>query len=124
VGIRASEPSSSGHPPVPSTKFIDLTTPLRYPKLMQVTLQYAAEHLAELASAARRGEEVEIAQPDEPPIKLVVSTSAPFTPKPGRRILGAGRGEMVVPSEAEWQAMDEELEQLINGSPLYPAEEE
>ena len=49
---------------------------------MQVSLQYAAEHLAELASAARRGEEVEIAQPDEPPIKLVVSTSAPFTPKP------------------------------------------
>jgi len=91
---------------------------------MQVTLQYAAEHLAELASAARRGEEVEIAQPDQPPIKLVVSTSAPYTPKTGRRILGAGRGEMVVPSEAEWQAMDEELERLINDSPLYPAEEE
>jgi antitoxin (DNA-binding transcriptional repressor) of toxin-antitoxin stability system len=91
---------------------------------MQVTLQYAAEHLAELASAARRGEEVEIAQPDEPTLKLVVSASSTFTPKPGRRILGAGRGEMVVPSEEEWQAMDKELEQLINGSPLYPAEEE
>jgi antitoxin (DNA-binding transcriptional repressor) of toxin-antitoxin stability system len=37
---------------------------------MQVSLQYAAEHLAELASAARRGEEVEIAQPDEPPLIL------------------------------------------------------
>jgi len=91
---------------------------------MQVTLQYAAEHLAELASAARRGEEVEIAQPDEPTLRLVVSKSATFTPKPGRRTLGAGRGEMMVPSEAEWQSMDEELERLINDSPLYPTEEE
>ncbi len=91
---------------------------------MQVSLEYAAQHLAELASAARRGEEVEIAQPDEPSVKLIVSTPAPFTPQPGRRILGAGRGEMVVPSEAEWQAMDEELEQLIHGSPLFPTEVE
>jgi antitoxin (DNA-binding transcriptional repressor) of toxin-antitoxin stability system len=89
---------------------------------MQVSLQYAAEHLAELASAARRGEEIEIAQPDEPPIKLVVSTSPSFAAKSGRRILGAGRGEMIVPSEAEWQAMDEELASLMNNSPLFPAE--
>jgi antitoxin (DNA-binding transcriptional repressor) of toxin-antitoxin stability system len=85
---------------------------------MQVSLQYAAEHLAELASAARRGEEVEIAQPDQPPIKLVVSSPAPFTPKPGKRILGAGRGEMVVPSWEEWKAMDKELEREINDAPL------
>ena len=67
---------------------------------MQVTLQYAAEHLAELASAARRGEEVEIAQPDEPTLKLVVSTPSPFTPKPGRRILGTGSQRTLVAGRA------------------------
>jgi len=81
---------------------------------MQVTLQYAAEHLAELASAARRGEEVEIAQTDQPSIKLVVSSPAPFTPKPGERILDTGRGKMMVPSWEEWKAMDKELEREIN----------
>lgn len=82
---------------------------------MQVTLQYAAEHLAELASAARRGEEIEIAQPDEPTIKLVVSRPSPPKAKSGRRVLGAGRGEMVVPSWEEWKAMDEELAREVNG---------
>jgi len=85
---------------------------------MQVTLQYAAEHLAEIASAARRGEEVEIAQPDEAPIKLVVSTTASFTPKPGRRILGEGRGKMIVPTWEEWKAMDEEIEREMCDAPF------
>jgi hypothetical protein len=48
-------------------------------------------------------------------------------PKPvlvdGRRVLGAGRGEMRIPSEEEWRAMDLELEALMNNSPLFPEEE-
>jgi antitoxin (DNA-binding transcriptional repressor) of toxin-antitoxin stability system len=90
---------------------------------MQVSLQYAAEHLAELASAARRGEEVEIAQPDEPPLELVVSTSGSFTPNPGRRILGAGRGKMIVPTWEEWKAMDEEIEREMCDAPFISSGE-
>jgi antitoxin (DNA-binding transcriptional repressor) of toxin-antitoxin stability system len=105
------------------SKPIDPTTPLRYPEIMKVSAQYAEVHFADLLTLASSGEEVEIAQPGKPNIKLVVSSSTPFQPKSGRRILGAGRGEMVVPSEAEWQKMDEELANLINDSPLFPAED-
>jgi antitoxin (DNA-binding transcriptional repressor) of toxin-antitoxin stability system len=90
---------------------------------MKVNVQYAETHFAELASSAARGEEVEIAQPDGPTLKLVVSPP-PAAPakKAGKRILGAGVGEMIVPSFEEWQAMDNDLAQLINDSPLFPAE--
>ena len=79
---------------------------------MQVSLQYAAEHLAELASAARRGEEVEIAQPDEPP--LVLAPRAPIqksTPsgRPRRELLGAWEGLVTAPTEAEWRAIKREF---------------
>jgi hypothetical protein len=40
----------------------------------------------------------------------------------GPRILGAGRGEMRVPSDEEWRAMDKQLERLMNDSPLFPDE--
>ncbi len=40
---------------------------------MQVTLQYAAEHFEELASVAGSGEEVKIARPEMPPLKLSVT---------------------------------------------------
>jgi antitoxin (DNA-binding transcriptional repressor) of toxin-antitoxin stability system len=112
-------PLRRGFPPHP--KFIDHHHPPRYPELLQVTLQYAAEHLAELTSAARRGEEVEIAQPDEPPIKLVVSTHAPRKPK-SPRVLGAGVVEMTVPSCDEWKAVDKELEREANKAPLVSGE--
>jgi antitoxin (DNA-binding transcriptional repressor) of toxin-antitoxin stability system len=85
---------------------------------MKVSAQYAEAHFADILNAAYNGEEVEIALPDKPPLKLVVSTSSAFTPKPGRRILGAGRGEMVVPSWEEWKAMDNDLEREINEAPL------
>jgi antitoxin (DNA-binding transcriptional repressor) of toxin-antitoxin stability system len=41
---------------------------------MQVSLQYAAENLADLASAIDSGEEVEISRPEKPPLKLTIST--------------------------------------------------
>jgi antitoxin (DNA-binding transcriptional repressor) of toxin-antitoxin stability system len=97
---------------------------LHYLQAIQVSLQYAAEHLADLASAALRGEDVEIAQPDQPSVKLVVSGLQPNPAKTGRRILGAGRGEMTLPSEEEWSAMDKEIEQLFTNSRLFPDETE
>jgi antitoxin (DNA-binding transcriptional repressor) of toxin-antitoxin stability system len=89
---------------------------------MQVNLKYAEEHFADLASAVDSGQEVEIARPDKPTLKLVVSNAPSDAKKPGKRILGAGRGELRVPSVEEWKAMDKELEHQMNDSPLFPPE--
>jgi hypothetical protein len=53
----------SAHP----AKFIDPTTPLRYPKPMKVSAQYADEHFAHILNAASGGEDVEIAVPTGQP---------------------------------------------------------
>jgi antitoxin (DNA-binding transcriptional repressor) of toxin-antitoxin stability system len=87
---------------------------------MQVTLQYAIEHLDELASAADNGEDVEIARPEKPSLKLVVSERVPGERPHGPRILGALRGQMVVPTEEEWRRMDDELVDLTTNGPIFP----
>ncbi len=89
---------------------------------MQVTLQYAAEHLDELISAADSGEDVEIARPEKPALKLVVSASTPERQTSGRRILGALRGHVIVPSEEEWRKIDEEFADLATNSSIFPPE--
>ncbi|MDQ2924958.1 MAG: hypothetical protein M3R43_05315 [Acidobacteriota bacterium] len=88
---------------------------------MQVNLQYAEEHLSDLASAVDNGQQVEISRPDKPTLKLVVSNSPSAVKKTGKRILGAGRGELRVPSVEEWKAMDKELGRQMNDSPLFPS---
>ena len=68
---------------------------------MQVTLEYAQEHFADLVSAVNRGEEVEIAQPELPSLKLTgLKVTKPVLVN-GKRVLGVGRGEMRVPSDSE-----------------------
>ena len=90
---------------------------------MKVSAQYAETHLSDLISAADKGEVVEIARPDKPTLKLVVSTPTLAAKQTGRRILGAGRGELRVPSEQEWREMDKELERQMNNSPLMTSGE-
>ncbi len=90
---------------------------------MKVSAQYAETHLSDLISAADNGEVVEIARPDKPTLKLVVSTPVSPAKQTGRRILGAGRGEIRVPSEQEWREMDKELERQMNDSPLMASGE-
>ncbi len=90
---------------------------------MNVSLKYAEEHLADLVSAADRGEEVEITRPEKPALKLVVTTTTTAAAKhSGKRVLGAGRGELRVPSEEEWRKMDEEMARKMNEGPLFPPE--
>jgi antitoxin (DNA-binding transcriptional repressor) of toxin-antitoxin stability system len=102
---------------------------------MKVNVQYAETHFAELASSAARGEEVEVALPDGPTLKLVVSNSAPaakagerapFARRGGRigrkHLLGAGEGLIALPTDEEWAAMDKEIEDLMLNSPLLPEE--
>jgi antitoxin (DNA-binding transcriptional repressor) of toxin-antitoxin stability system len=85
---------------------------------MQVNLQYAEEHFADLVSAADSGEEVEISRPDKPPLKLVVSKTTTPVLKDGMRVLGAGVGQLRVPSEEEWRTMDLEMEREMLDAPL------
>lgn len=74
---------------------------------MRVTAQYAEQHFLDLLTAAERGEEVEILRVGGALLRLVVSESV--APKAREeRVLGLGRGELRVPSEQEWHAMDEE----------------
>lgn len=73
---------------------------------MKVSVQYAETHLSDLISAADNGEEVEITRTEKPALKLLVS--APSTPveQTGRRVLGAGQGQLRIPSFEEWQTID------------------
>jgi antitoxin (DNA-binding transcriptional repressor) of toxin-antitoxin stability system len=76
---------------------------------MQVSVQYAAEHFEELLDAMDGGSSIEVLREDKPTMRLF-GDSAPVTAaeKKGDRLLGAGRGEMRVPSDKEWDAMDKE----------------
>ena len=89
---------------------------------MQVTLQYAAEHFEELASVADSGEEVKIARPEMPALTLTVDPPAPCRKSGSRRILGALRGQIVVPSEEEWRKVEEELTDVMTNGPIFPPE--
>ena len=103
MSIRAErEPLS--HP----KKRIDPSFTRIYPKTMKVSAQYAQEHLPDLLTAIDTGEEVELTRPGQSSVRLVLVEPAPVEKRNsnGRRILGAGRGEMRVPSFEEWKAMD------------------
>jgi antitoxin (DNA-binding transcriptional repressor) of toxin-antitoxin stability system len=86
--------------------------------LMQVNVQYAEEHLPDLLSAVDAGQEVEISRPDKPSVKLVASGAPASVKQTGKRVLGAGRGELRIPSDEEWESLDKELERAMLDSPL------
>jgi antitoxin (DNA-binding transcriptional repressor) of toxin-antitoxin stability system len=86
---------------------------------MKVNVQYAETHLADLISAASRGEIVEIDAADA--CAQIYASPKPVEAKvPGRRNLGAARGKFAMPSEEEWRAADKELERLMNDGPIFP----
>ena len=90
---------------------------------MKVSAQYAQEHFADILTAIDTGEEVELTRPGQPSVRLLlVEPLSEFKPATGKRILGAGRGEMRIPSEEEWAAMDKEIAHQMNEGPLFPPE--
>jgi len=87
---------------------------------MEVNVHHAKTHLSKLISAAESGEEVIIARNGKPAVKLV-PVADPVT-KPRREMWGAWEGKIAIPSDAEWKAMDKEIEdEMVNG-PIFPAE--
>jgi antitoxin (DNA-binding transcriptional repressor) of toxin-antitoxin stability system len=89
---------------------------------MKVSAQYAQEHFDDLLDTAKTGEEVEIARPDQSSYRLTLVQAAPVMAK-GSRILGAGRGKMIVPAWEEWKAMDAEIEREMCDAPLVSSGE-
>lgn len=91
---------------------------------MKVSAQYAQEHLVEWLETAQPGQELEIALEGKPSAKLIIMPLQPWMEpvnrSGGKRILGAGVGELVLPTDEEWKAMDKELEDLMLNGPLFP----
>jgi antitoxin (DNA-binding transcriptional repressor) of toxin-antitoxin stability system len=75
---------------------------------MTVTLEYAAKHFAELLDAIDAGDSVEVTRPDKPTLRLSGEVQPAVDAAPGKRILGAGVGELRVPDDEEWEWMDKE----------------
>ena len=89
---------------------------------MKVSAQYAQQHLEELLDTADHGEEIEMARDGKPSYELfVVSQHAPEPT--GRRVLGAGVGEVVIPTDEEWSAMKEEDARIPGDAPLMTSGE-
>jgi antitoxin (DNA-binding transcriptional repressor) of toxin-antitoxin stability system len=86
---------------------------------MQVSLKYAEEHLADLMSAAYRGEEVEIAAPDQPPVRLALVV--PETPaKASQPLLGSGKGEIWLADDWDSEETNDEIADLFENSVIFP----
>ena len=83
---------------------------------MEVNIHHAKTHLSRLIAAAESGEEVIIARDGKPAVKLV-----PARPKQSRKdLFGAWEGIVTLPTQKEWQAMDDEIaDQMLTG-PLFP----
>jgi antitoxin (DNA-binding transcriptional repressor) of toxin-antitoxin stability system len=88
---------------------------------MKVSAQYAEDHFKELLATAEAGEEIEISSEGESSFKLFLVPKEKQRPR-GKRILGAGVGELILPTDEEWKAMDKELEDIMVNGPLFPVE--
>jgi antitoxin (DNA-binding transcriptional repressor) of toxin-antitoxin stability system len=73
---------------------------------MKVSVQYAQEHLADLAIAASRGEDVEIDGPGNASFRLtlVKPTDKASPRRPRREVWGAWEGQVAAPTQEEWTA--------------------
>jgi prevent-host-death family protein len=87
---------------------------------MEVNVHQAKTQLSKLISAAESGEEVIIARNGKPAVKMV-PVRAPAA-KSRREMWGAWEGKIALPTDAEWKAMDKEIEdEMVNG-PIFPTE--
>jgi antitoxin (DNA-binding transcriptional repressor) of toxin-antitoxin stability system len=91
---------------------------------MKVSAQYAEEHFADIVHTAMRGEDVEIATPEQPSLRLTLIHSSVTVPA-GRKVrpLGRLKGLIELPTDEEWAAMDKEIEDLMVNAPLISSGE-
>lgn len=85
--------------------------------LANVNMHEAKTHLSKLVARVEGGEQIVITRAGKPAAKLVPVAIE----QPGKRTLGGWEGKMRVPTEAEWEAMDKEAEQLFEESEIFPS---
>jgi antitoxin (DNA-binding transcriptional repressor) of toxin-antitoxin stability system len=78
---------------------------------MKVSAQYAEEHFADILHTALRGEDVEIATPEQASVRMALATSPPKTPsgRPRRELWGAWEGLVSTPDQKTWDEMHEQF---------------
>jgi antitoxin (DNA-binding transcriptional repressor) of toxin-antitoxin stability system len=78
---------------------------------MKVSIQYAQEHFADLATAASQGEDVEIACSGEVSVRLILVKPAVKTAprRPRRELGGAWEGLVAAPTQEEWDAIHQQF---------------
>jgi prevent-host-death family protein len=87
---------------------------------MKANVHQAKTQLSKLISAAESGEEVIIARNGKPAVRMVPVRAV--AAKSRREMWGAWEGRITLPTDAEWKAMDKEIEdEMVNG-PIFPAE--
>jgi prevent-host-death family protein len=85
-----------------------------------INIHDAKSNLSKLIAAAERGEEVVIARAGKPVVKLVPCGPAVALDAPRRRLFGAWKDVMKVPSEKEWEEMDREIQKSFDESEIFP----
>ncbi len=81
-----------------------------------VNMHEAKTHLSKLVARVESGEQIVITRAGKPAAKLV-----PIPKRLGPRKLGGWEGRFKMPSDAEWEAMDREIEQLFEESEIFPS---
>jgi prevent-host-death family protein len=84
--------------------------------LASVNMHEAKTHLSKLVARVEGGEEIVITRAGKPAAKLV-----PVPAKLGPRKLGGWEGKFEMPSDAEWEEMDKEIEQSFEESEIFPS---
>lgn len=82
-----------------------------------VNMHEAKTQLSKLVARVEGGEEIIITRAGKPAAKLV-----PVPTKLGPRKLGGWEGKMRMPTDAEWEEMDREIEELFEESEIFPGD--
>lgn len=82
--------------------------------MRQVEMLDATSQLAKLVAAVESGEEAEIviARDGKPAARLVPIEPQP---RPATRRLGIAAGRYAIPSDEEWEALDDAIAELFSG---------
>jgi prevent-host-death family protein len=83
--------------------------------LASVNMHEAKTHLSKLVARVEGGEQIVITRAGKPAAKLV-----PVPTKLGPRKLGGWEGKFEMPSDAEWEEMDKEIEESFEESEIFP----
>ncbi len=87
--------------------------------LDSVNMHEAKTQLSRLVARVEGGEQIVITRAGKPAAKLV-----PMPEKLGSRKLGGWEGKMRMPTDAEWEEMDREIEQLFEESKIFPGDDD